>query len=472
MEKIKYWLKNNYLQLSIILLGIVALLGLLLPYERSIGEYRDNLLKNPNEINMQEVDFNNKDVVDISIMENFKVYQYVVDNNSGNDWLYGESLINIILTVALIVSTVLVIVFAILKKPVLTIIFDIILAISSLAMNYDIVSRGVLPSAKYTYGISYYLYIIIAIIVLGCSIMQIYRKKHPNVEEDKKSETKKETKKTKINESKKNNQKQVKLKKQNINILELLKNNSKIVYISIIAVLVVIILIFAFSSHDDSNKSNNNENNNSGVVDKEESNNTSSSSNDNVGKVNYDFTGNENNVEYKITFSNDGNMIIIARNNNSGVVDIEFEVEFYDKDNNLVGNESSSVDAVSKSSNFALELDEVPESYKSYKVYVDVEETDNESYTNKLKATHKDNGENIVVQVKNDTGKEIEYIEVAIIYYKDNKVVGYDDSLESEIKSGRSANFEFDYPYNYDTWDEVDFDEYNVFINEAYSYTW
>ena len=58
--------------------------------------------------------------------------------------------------------------------------FDIILAISSLAMNYDITSRGVLPNSQYTYGISYYLYIVIAILILATIIIQKILKKKAN----------------------------------------------------------------------------------------------------------------------------------------------------------------------------------------------------------------------------------------------------------------------------------------------------
>ena len=44
-------------------------------------------------------------------------------------------------------------------------------------MNFDIVDRGVIPSNKYTYGISYYLYGIIAVAILICSIVSIVQKK-------------------------------------------------------------------------------------------------------------------------------------------------------------------------------------------------------------------------------------------------------------------------------------------------------
>ena len=59
-------------------------------------------------------------------------------------------------------------------------IFDILLFGSSMFMNFDIVSRGVMPSTKYTYGISYYLYPIISVIILIAIIVLIVKNKMKN----------------------------------------------------------------------------------------------------------------------------------------------------------------------------------------------------------------------------------------------------------------------------------------------------
>ena len=265
MKKILDWLKNNYLKLIIIGLGVFSLIGLFLPYEKSIGDYRERLVEKPEKINIEEVDFKNSDVIDISIMENFKVYQYALENSDGNDWLYGESLINIILTITLIISTILVLIFAIFNKNILTIIFDVILAISSLVMNYDIVSRGVIPSEKYTYGISYYLYIIVAVIVIICSIILIVKKKKYKGNEIK--TTKKNTKKlTKTKNEEKDNMfiKVVNNYKKIIKEKNISKKTISIILVIIVLFIVAIILI----SKINFNSSNNYENpsNNSTII--------------------------------------------------------------------------------------------------------------------------------------------------------------------------------------------------------------
>lgn len=482
MGKIKEWIKTNYLQLIIIIALFMAVIGLFLPYQKATDNYREELLEKPEESYAKELWLDNKDVVNLSILENFKIFNYTVSHSEDNEWLYEESVLNIVIIITLISSIVLTTIFGLLKKHKLTIVFDIILALSSLLMNVDVVLRGAMPSPRYTYGISFYLYIVVAIIILVCSIIQIYLKKHKKAEPEKK-----DTKTKRINETK--NQKKEQPKKEKRNILELLKNNSNKIYIAIIAILLIIILIMIITPNNDTSnyKNGNCECPESETFDDEEDvdnaddeensffgkeNNNEENSNNQKGTFDLDSSGKENNIEYKTSISSNGKMIIFATNKNDNLVNVEIEVEFYDKDDELVGVGYSSVSAMSQKSTSALEIYNTPKEYKYYKIYIETSESDDYSYTNKLKATHKKTDDKIVVQVKNNTKKEIETIKVAIVYYKGKKIVGYDDSLHLDIKADRAANFEFRPPYNSNTWEREDYDRYEIYINEAYTYNW
>lgn len=164
---------------KIIILGLcsIATIGLFFPYEKSTGEYRQNLKDNPTRVNVEEVNFTNKDVIDISILENLKVYCYAMNNTSGDDWIRGEATVNVIISSILIASIILITLFTLLNKSILTILFSILVGICSFLMNFDIVERGVIPSSKYTYGIAYYLYVPLAIMTIICSILIIINNK-------------------------------------------------------------------------------------------------------------------------------------------------------------------------------------------------------------------------------------------------------------------------------------------------------
>lgn len=178
--------------------------------------------------------------------------------------------------------------------------------------------------------------------------------------------------------------------------------------------------------------------------------------------------GTESNIDYETYFTDNGEMIIIATNNNSKNVEIDVEVEFYDKNKKFVGVESDYIDVSSKGSKFAMSFSDVPKSYDSYKVYIDIEEIDYDSFLGDLKSVSEKMDDKVVVQIKNTIGKKIEFIKAVIVFYKDDVVVGFDELIEDDVKPGRSANFEFDYPLD-DEYETIKIDKYEVFINEAYT---
>lgn len=228
----------NCVKYFIICLCFIGIIGLFLPYEKSKGDYRKALLDKPDEINVKEVDYKNKDVVEISIMENFKMYSYTAShsNEFGNnaDWAHGESVINMVITIVLIVSLLLIVLFAFLKKNILIVIFDILLVLSSLAMNYDIKDRGIMPSDNYTYGISYYLFIVIGVIIIIALIANIFlRKRKPTIKE----------KKEKNNDKEANNK-----------IVDLLK---KYWYFLLIIVFAIVLIFLLINKKEEDNTNNN-----------------------------------------------------------------------------------------------------------------------------------------------------------------------------------------------------------------------
>ena len=73
MEKEK---KFNIIKLVIIIACAILFIGLILPYESAIGEHKEYLQKNPDTMNVKEINLTNKDAINVSIIENFKVYSY------------------------------------------------------------------------------------------------------------------------------------------------------------------------------------------------------------------------------------------------------------------------------------------------------------------------------------------------------------------------------------------------------------
>ena len=79
-----------------------------------------------------------------------------------------------------------------------------------------------------------------------------------------------------------------------------------------------------------------------------------------------------------------------------------------------------------------------------------------------------DNGSDIIVQAKNASDELIQRFEVGILFYKDGKIVGVESSKEKLIDPESTIDFKILYPYNHNTNEKIDFDNYKVFIVEAY----
>lgn len=76
--------------------------------------------------------------------------------------------------------------------------------------------------------------------------------------------------------------------------------------------------------------------------------------------------------------------------------------------------------------------------------------------------------EYIMLTVKNKGKTRINFIELGVVFYKDNEIVGYSkkqkQNLDSKIKSTLKVSFPIGKSYS----DKVPFDTYRVFVNKSY----
>ena len=179
--------------------------------------------------------------------------------------------------------------------------------------------------------------------------------------------------------------------------------------------------------------------------------------------------GENSNVKGLVT--KNGNLIVFTKNNKNVPVDMDFEVEFYDENGIIVGSDTDELVAVGAGREVAVEMTNIPKNFKTYKIYVDEEKSEKTEYFNKIEATHNNNGENIVVQVKNNSKDAIDNITVVVVYYNKGEIVGSDEEMVFDVAAGRAGNFTLYYPYDAE-YNDIKFDDYKVIVTEAFSYNW
>lgn len=180
---------------------------------------------------------------------------------------------------------------------------------------------------------------------------------------------------------------------------------------------------------------------------------------------------NEENSNVKGVVTKKGNLIVFTKNNKKVPVDMDFEVEFYDENGKIVGSDTDELVAVGAGREVAVEMTNLPKNFKTYKIYVDEEKSEKTEYFNQIEATHNNNGENIVVQVKNNSKDVIDNVTVIVVYYNKGEIVGSDEDMVFDVAAGRSGNFTLYYPYDAE-YNDIKFDDYKVIVTEAFSYNW
>ena len=164
-----------------------------------------------------------------------------------------------------------------------------------------------------------------------------------------------------------------------------------------------------------------------------------------------------------------GELIAIIKNDNKQIVDLDISIEFYDENNQFITEEEEFAFGVGEGREVAVNFYDVPENFATYKLYADASKTYAVTFFDKVELTHSHHGKNIIAQVKNNSGTVNDSMEVAVVYYKEGKPIGYDYDLESSVKVDRTANFELDYPVD-KNYREIPFDTYKVFLNSDESY--
>lgn len=176
------------------------------------------------------------------------------------------------------------------------------------------------------------------------------------------------------------------------------------------------------------------------------------------------------NVATSASLADNGLLIVFAENKNDFSIEMEIKVEFYDEDGKLLKTGEQKLYGVAANAKTAGEIYDTPDKYDTYKIFVDAEKQDTYTTFNKeLEVIDNNTGDEIAVKVQNNGDTTIDWISISVVYYKEDKAVGISTGMETDIKSGKSANFNVHYAYTKD-YDYVDFDTYKVFVNEAYSY--
>ena len=144
---------------------------------------------------------------------------------------------------------------------------------------------------------------------------------------------------------------------------------------------------------------------------------------------------------------------------------------FYDSKGNMVEKSSDYNSALEAGRECALFAWISHSNWSSYKINLKAEIANSVvTNVNGINVTYNVGNQNVMLQAKNN-GRKNEFTQIAIVYYKDNRVVGYEEQYAHVENSGSSDYLEFPFPYDWD-YNTIVPDRYVVYVNNSYIYSW
>lgn len=175
------------------------------------------------------------------------------------------------------------------------------------------------------------------------------------------------------------------------------------------------------------------------------------------------------NIKVQVAKLND-TLLFTLKNNNKITIDTDIKINYYNKDNKLIDSDEDTYSAITPEKEVTV-LFNVYKNYSYYEIELVSDKTNYSNYENDIKITEKNNADekSITCNIKNTSKNTIEYIEVSILFYKNNKLISYDSEYIFKLPTNKETKIDFLYPYD-DKFKLLSFDKYEIKINEACSY--
>lgn len=171
-------------------------------------------------------------------------------------------------------------------------------------------------------------------------------------------------------------------------------------------------------------------------------------------------------------------VIAIIKNNYTFPISLTATTVYYDENGNMLGKSANDNYYFEKGKECAFyfygpyDSDYKNVAYSSYKITYTAEAVSSmTSHLSDISVTSNIGADNVMVEVTNTGETETEFTIVSVVFYKGGIPVGYDYTYADVEGPGSTDYIDFSFPYDND-YNTIMIDDYKVFINSSYSYTW
>jgi len=153
--------------------SILMIVAFILPFTTATKDYKERIEKYEDEVADEELNLTYGDLKNVNLAEYARIYFVHRD-----ELREGEGIMYLVIISLIALFTLLAFVNTLRKKPVATIVFDILTFAGVSLLRWDFLDRGVVPSSSYDWGVGIYIYYIAMVaLFISCIWLGVVKKK-------------------------------------------------------------------------------------------------------------------------------------------------------------------------------------------------------------------------------------------------------------------------------------------------------
>lgn len=208
-------------------------------------------------------------------------------------------------------------------------------------------------------------------------------------------------------------------------------------------------------------------------------------SSDDSKKYDINISADENiDVKTYVDYDKDYLIVYLTNNNDYNIGSLDVDAKFYDENGNNVGDDSNTFLDFVSDGNYVYTVDLPHDSdYNNYvpdkidlSIKVDKEYQDvvgsGTLYNDKVATSYTKSGDEIEVTIKNNSGVELNTVDIAVMFIKNGKPI-YVDDISGYLEVGESETVSIDIPEDWEASENadkdvlIDFDSVEFVVNRA-----
>lgn len=180
------------------------------------------------------------------------------------------------------------------------------------------------------------------------------------------------------------------------------------------------------------------------------------------------------NFKYSVSYHSaptDYGVVIIAKNNYPYTVRLETDCVYY-KNSIMVRKGTCDSVYLEPGRECALQAWVYDTTWDSYKIHMNVEKAEDiiTNASNIVVSSNFGDDYNVLASVRNN-GKKVSYTNIAVVYYQNGRIVGYDNAYADVDNLGSVDYIELHHPYNR-YYEDIYTDSYKIYVNYSYAHDW